>query len=37
MLMKKSAAIMLSGKKLVQVMVTLVGFEDVLENYEKLI
>ena len=35
MLMKKSAAIMLSGKKLVQVMVTLVGFEDVLENYEK--
>ena len=35
MLMKKSAAIMLSGKKPIQVAVTLVGFEDVLENYEK--
>jgi len=35
MLMKKSAAIMLSGKKSVQAAVTLVGFEDVLENYEK--
>ncbi|CAD6221726.1 unnamed protein product [Miscanthus lutarioriparius] len=35
MLMKKSAAIMLSGKKPVQAAVTLVGFEDVLENYEK--
>ena len=35
MLMKKSAAIMLSGKKPIQAAVTLVGFEDVLENYEK--
>ncbi|CAD6336043.1 unnamed protein product [Miscanthus lutarioriparius] len=34
-LMKKSAAIMLSGKKPIQAAVTLVGFEDVLENYEK--
>jgi len=35
MLMKKSAAIMLSGKKPIQATVTLVGFEDMLENYEK--
>ena len=35
MLMKKSAAIMLSGNKPVHAAVTLVGFEDVLENYEK--
>ncbi|CAD6252570.1 unnamed protein product [Miscanthus lutarioriparius] len=35
MLMKKSAAIMLSGKKPVQAAVTLVDFEDVLENNEK--
>jgi len=33
--MKKSAAIMLSGKKPVQAAITLVGFEDMLENYEK--
>ena len=35
MLMKKSVTIMLSGKKPVLAAVTLVGFEDVLENYEK--